>query len=262
MAIGNGIPSLVATVELGGARTCLLVPLVKDDAFVGVIVLYRQEVRAFSDKQIALLQNFAAQAVIAIENARLLTEQREAPEQQTATAEVLKAISRSAFDLETVLNTLAGTVMRLCRADHVHMFRRRGDKNQLVASHGLSQEAKEFVHTHPFAPDRSTLSGRVSLERRVVHIPDVLQDLEYSYEGLKIFDYRTMLGVPLLREDALIGIFVVARTRKLRFQATRRVSAFPLLTHFGHRLLDRPHPRIVECPPTREILECNEALGS
>jgi PAS domain S-box-containing protein len=103
--------------------------------------------------------------------------------------------------------------MRLCRADHVYMFRRRGDNNQLVASHGLSQEAKEFVHTHPFAPDRSTLSGRVSLERRVVHIPDVLQDLEYSYEGLKIFDYRTMLGVPLLREDALIGIFVVARTR-------------------------------------------------
>ena len=137
----------------------------------------------------------------------------ESLQQQTATADVLKAISRSTLDLETVLNTLAETVMRLCRADHVYMFRRRGDKNHLVASHGLSQEAKEFVHTHPFAPDRSTLSGRVSLERRVVHIPDVLQDLEYSYEGLKIFDYRTMLGVPLLREDALIGIFVVARTR-------------------------------------------------
>ena len=137
----------------------------------------------------------------------------ESLQQQTASADVLKAISRSTLDLETVLNTLAETVMRLCRADHVYMFRRRGDKNHLVASHGLSQEAKEFVHTHPFAPDRSTLSGRVSLERRVVHIPDVLQDLEYAYEGLKIFDYRTMLGVPLLREDALIGIFVVARTR-------------------------------------------------
>ena len=137
----------------------------------------------------------------------------ESLQQQTASADVLKAISRATLDLETVLNTLAETVMHLCRADHVYMFRRRGDKNHLVASHGLSQEAKEFVHTHPFAPDRSTLSGRVSLERRVVHIPDVLQDLEYSYEGLKIFDYRTMLGVPLLREEALIGIFVVARTR-------------------------------------------------
>jgi PAS domain-containing protein len=151
-------------------------------------------------------------------NAReqLLAKTRELEEslqQQTATADVLKAISRSTLDLETVLNTLAETVMRLCRADHVYMFRRRGDKNHLVASHGLSQEAKEFVHTHPFAPDRSTLSGRVSLERRVVHIPDVLQDREYSYAGLKIFDYRTMLGVPLLPEDALIGIFVVARTR-------------------------------------------------
>ena len=137
----------------------------------------------------------------------------ESLQQQTASADVLKAISRATLDLETVLNTLAETVMHLCRADHVYMFRRRGDKNHLVASHGLSQEAKEFVHTHPFAADRSTLSGRVSLERRVVHIPDVSQDLEYSYEGLKIFDYRTMLGVPLLREEALIGIFVVARTR-------------------------------------------------
>ena len=137
----------------------------------------------------------------------------ESLQQQTASADVLKAISRATLDLETVLNTLAETVMHLCRADHVYMFRRRGDKNHLVASHGLSQEAKEFVHTHPFAPDRSTLSGRVSLARCVVHIPDVLQDLEYSYEGLKIFDYRTMLGVPLLREEALIGIFVVARTR-------------------------------------------------
>jgi GAF domain-containing protein len=126
---------------------------------------------------------------------------------------VLKAISRSTLDLETVLNTLAETVMRLCRADHAYMFRRRGDKNHLVASRGLSQEAREFVYTHPFAPDRSTLSGRVSLERRVVHIPDVFEDPEYSYEGLKIFEYRTMLGVPLLRHDALIGVFVVARTR-------------------------------------------------
>jgi len=104
----------------------------------------------------------------------------ESLQQQTASADVLKAISRATLDLETVLNTLAETVMHLCRADHVYMFRRRGDKNHLVASHGLSQEAKEFVHTHPFAADRSTLSGRVSLERRVVHIPDVSQDLEYS----------------------------------------------------------------------------------
>ena len=212
-------PGLRVAVEIG-LRTFLIVPLRKDDVLLGAITANRREVRPFSQNQIALLQNFAAQAVIAMENARLLDELRQrtadlarSVDELTATGDVLKTISRSSVDLETVLDTLSETVMRLCRADHVYMFRRRDDKNHLVASRGLSQEAKEFVHTHPFAPDRSTLSGRVSLERRVVHIPDVFQDLEYAYEGLKIFDYRTMLGVPLLREDALIGIFVVARTR-------------------------------------------------
>jgi two-component system NtrC family sensor kinase len=216
----SGEPMRRAVVDLGGARTLLGVPLRKDDALLGTFVIYRREVRPFSDKQIMLLQNFAAQAVIAMENARLLGELRQrtgdlarSVDELTATSDVLKTISRSSVDLETVLDTLSETVMRLCRADHVYMFRRRDDKNHLVASRGLSQEAKEFVHTHPFAPDRSTLSGRVSLERRVVHIPDVLQDPEYSYEGLRVFAYRTMLGVPLMPGDALIGVFVVSRTK-------------------------------------------------
>jgi GAF domain-containing protein/nitrogen-specific signal transduction histidine kinase len=219
-ADGDRFPHAQELARQLGERTILSVPLLRENESIGAIVIRRREVNPFSDKQIALLQTFADQAVIAIENVRLFDEVhartddlQESLQQQTATADVLKIISRSTIDLEAVLNTLAETVMRLCRADHVYMFRRHGDKNQLVASQGLSQEAKEFVHTHPFAPDRSTLSGRVSLERRVVHIPDVLQDLEYSYEGLKIFDYRTMLGVPLLREDSLIGVFVVSRTR-------------------------------------------------
>jgi two-component system, NtrC family, sensor kinase len=212
--------TLSQATSLARQHTTLGVPLLRENELIGVIVLARQRVELFTEKQIALVTTFADQAVIAIENVRLFDEVQakthdleESLQQQTATSDVLKIISRSSLDLETVLNTLAETVMRLCRADRVYMFRRRGDKNYLVASHGLSQEAKEFVHTHPFAPDRSTLSGRVSLECRVVHIPDVLQDPEYSYEGLKVFDYRTMLGVPLLRENALIGVFVVARTR-------------------------------------------------
>ncbi|HEV2549563.1 MAG TPA: GAF domain-containing protein [Stellaceae bacterium] len=210
----SGDPLRRAVVDLGGARTLLAVPLRKDGTLLGAFVIYRQEVRPFSDKQIALLQNFAAQAVIAMENARLLTETREALEQQTATSDVLKIISRSSVDLETVLDTLVETVARLCRADQTGMFHRRDEAYHLIASHGISEEAKEFVITHPVAADRGTLSGRVTLERRAVHIPDVLEDREYTYrEGQKITGYRTMLGIPLLREETLIGILHVNRTR-------------------------------------------------
>jgi len=138
----------------------------------------------------------------------------ESLQQQTATADVLKIISRSTVELETVLDTLVETVARLCRADQASMFRRRGDMYHWVASRGLSEEAKEFFQTHPFAPDRGTITGRVASERRTIHAPDVLQDPEYTFsEAQKIIGYRTMLGVPLLREDALLGVFAIGRTR-------------------------------------------------
>jgi PAS domain S-box-containing protein len=201
-------------VELGGARTAAVVPMLRDDEVIGVITVYRQEVRLFDDKQIELLSNFAKQAVIAIENARLLKELRQSLQQQTATADVLKVISRSTVELDTVLDTLVETVMHLCRADQAVMFRRRDDKYHLVAARGLSADGKEFVFTHPLTHDRGTMSGRVAAERRPVHIPDVLQDPEYTYrEGQTILGYRTMLGIPLLREQTLIGIFSIQRTR-------------------------------------------------
>ncbi len=210
----EGVPSRIALVELAGARTYLMVPMLKDNELIGSIAIYRQEVRPFSDKQIALVQSFAAQAVIAIENTRLLNELRESLQRQTATADVLKVISRSTVDLGAVLDTLVDTVARLCRADQATMFRRRDDKYYLVAAHGLSAEAKEFVLTHPVTADRGTLSGRVTLERRAVHVPNVLEDPEYSYrEGQKVVGYRTLLGIWLLREESLIGIFTINRTR-------------------------------------------------
>jgi PAS domain S-box-containing protein len=201
-------------VELGGARTAAVVPMLRDDEVIGVITVYRQEVRLFDHKQIELLSNFAKQAVIAIENARLLKELRQSLQQQTATADVLKVISRSTVELKRVLDTLVDTVARLCRADQAHMFRRRDDKYHMLAACGLTEEAKDFILTHPFAVDRGTISGRVVLERRAVHVPDVLQDPEFTYrEGQKLVGVRTMLGIPLLREDALIGVFIVTRTR-------------------------------------------------
>jgi PAS domain S-box-containing protein len=205
--------------KLGGHRTNLGVPLNRDGETVGVFTLTRQVVRAFTDKQIELVQTFANQAVIAIENARLFNEvqQRthdlsESLQQQTATADVLKIISRSSIDLDMVLNTLVETVARLCRADQAYMLRRRDESYQLLASSRLSEEAKAYFLDHPPKPGRGTVSGRVALEGRSVHIPDVLEDPEYTYtEAQKIAGFRTVLGVPLLREQKLLGIFSLNR---------------------------------------------------
>jgi PAS domain S-box-containing protein len=214
-------PVARAVAERGGVRTNLLLPLRKDGVLLGVLSCNRPEIRPFTDKQIALLQNFAAQAVIAMENARLLGELRQrtadlarSVDELTATGDVLKIISRSSVDLGTVLDTLVETVARLCRADEAHMFRRRDELFHMVAAHGLSEEAKTFFLTHAFAADRGTATGRVAVERRAVHIPDALQDPEYTNrEGLEIVGARTLLGIPLLREEALIGIFIVSRNR-------------------------------------------------
>jgi PAS domain S-box-containing protein len=212
----------IAQVVVGsGIRTTLSTPLRKDGTLLGTIVAGRQEVRPFSEKEIALLENFAAQAVIAMENARLLGELRErttdlarSVNELTATGDVLKIISRSSVDLETVLDTLVETVARLCRAEQAVMFRRFDERYQVLASCGLPDEAKDFLLSHPLTPDRGTLSGRVELERRPVHIPDAIEDPEYTYrEGQKVVGFRTMLGVPLLRQDSIVGIFSISRTR-------------------------------------------------
>ena len=209
----TGDPQRRALVDLGGARSALQVPLCKDDTVIGIATIYRQEVQAFDERQIALLQSFAAQAVIAIQNARLLSELRASLEQQTATAEVLKTISRSAVNLETVLDTLVETVARLCRADQSYMFRSRDGLHHLMASHGLPDEAIDYLNNNPFEPNEGTTSGRVVLQERTVHIRDVLQDEKYTYSGgQKVAGFRTMLGIPLMAQDKMVGVFVVSRT--------------------------------------------------
>src|SRR5262249_54462133 len=161
---------------LGGARTLVTVPMLKDNELVGIIAIYRQEVRPFTDKQIAWVQNFAAQAVIAIENARLLNELRESLQQQTATADVLKVISRSTFDLQVVLNTLTESAVHLCDSDHAWLFRRDGEVYRWAASYGHSKDEHERIKQHMIviSPGRGSVVGRTALEGQPVQIADVL----------------------------------------------------------------------------------------
>jgi GAF domain-containing protein len=236
--------------RIGKHRSLLGVPLLRDGVPVGVIGLLRTSVKPYTDKQIELVENFAAQAVIAIENTRLLNELRESLQQQTATADVLKVISRSTFDLQTVLNTLIESVIQLCDAESAHIFRRTDDTYRIAACGGYSPEYEEYARSIVLAPGRDSLAGRIALEGRMVHIPDVLADPEYSRErAQKLGGWRTMLGVPLSREGVLIGAMTVTRSQVRPFTDKQ----IELLTSFADQA-------VIAIENTRLLNELRESL--
>ncbi|MGZ4853484.1 MAG: GAF domain-containing protein, partial [Halobacteriota archaeon] len=219
-------PLRVVTVEQAGARSFLAVPMLKENNLIGAIVIYRKEVRPFTDKQIDLVKNFAAQAIIAIKNTRLLRELRasteelrESLQQQTATADVLRAISRSAFDLDTVLATLISTAVRLCNAGPGQIFRRDGDVYRYAASQmNVDPGYRQHEEMVEIRAGRGTLIGRVAFAKCAVQITDAWNDPEYEEkESARLGSVRAMLGVPLMRSGEPIGAFALARSEPIPF---------------------------------------------
>ena len=204
--------------ELEKLRTIVAVPILKGDDLLGVLVIYHlEEVRPFTDKQIALVETFADQAAIAIDNVRLLDELRQSLQQQTATADVLKVISRSTFDLQTVLQTLVQSAARLCEADRATITRQKSGVFYRAELYGFSREFMEYVKDLPVVPQRGDASGRALLEGKFVHIADVLADTEYRFaDAQRLGHFRTVLAVPMLREGVPIGVLALTTRSEVR----------------------------------------------
>ena len=211
-------PASQALARTMGYRAALSVPMLRDNGPVGAIVVFRQERRPFTEREIVLLRTFADQAVIAVENVRLFTELearnselRVALEQQTATSELLKVIGRSTFDLQPVFETLAENAVRLCESERSFIFRFDGQLLRVVATHNASAEIIDFVERNPIAPGRGSATARAALERRTVHVHDAQTDPEYTYGSRQVDRFRTILTVPMLRADELLGVILIYR---------------------------------------------------
>jgi len=254
-----------ALVDLAGARSILTAALHREDALLGMLTIYRQEVRAFTDKQIVLLQNFAAQAVIAMENARLISETRDALEQQTATAEVLQVINSSPGDLAPVFDAMLEKALRLCNAAFGGMVTRDEGAVQFRVQRNIPPDFLEFVQREltEFRPD--TLIGRAMLSRSVVHVADIQAGEPYrrgdplAIAASELAGIRTMLFVPLVRDDTAIGVFTIYRTEVQPFtekQITllQNFAAQAVIAIENARLLGELRQR------TEEVAELNRGL--
>ena len=246
-----------------GFKAALSTPMLRDGVAIGAVSLRRSEVGAFTDRQIALVEAFASQAVIAIENTRLFAELnhrtadlQESLEYQTATSDVLKVISRSTFDLQPVLDTLVETAARLCAADAAHIVTRDGEAYRPVATFGFEPDFDAYVRGLSFTPGRASLVGRVLLDGQVIHIEDAAADPEYRLLDAVRRGSRTLLGVPLLREGEIVGVVALIRPGSNRSLSGRLNLYPPLPIRRSSRLRTR------DCSPKqREALERQTATA-
>ena len=261
-------PLAVASVDVGGIRSLIAVPMLKDAAVVGAMTIYRREVRPFTERQIELVVNFAAQAVIAIENARLLNELRQRTGEletslghQTATSDVLKVISSSVFDLQKILEFVAETAARLCAAKQVAVYLLENQVYRFTIDFGLSPAYREIEKRQAIVPGPETLVGRVALSGETVHILDVLSDPQYGpKDDIRITGNRTILGVPLTREGKVVGVITLAREPNLAFSSeqielVRTFADQAVIAIENTRLLKELRDR------TEEVENLNEQLG-
>jgi GAF domain-containing protein len=247
-------------------RSQVFTPLSRQGKAIGVMVVTRSEVRAFQREELEVMTGFADQAVIAIENARLLNELRqrtddltESLEQQTATSKVLELISRSTFDLQTVLDTLIETAAKLCGALRGVILRRHGDSYHGVAFYNASQDLTDFMRSHPITPGRHTIAARVALERRTVHVADVQADAEYRYVLRDVDPIRTSLGVPMLRGEDMAGVVVLYKLEVQPFtdkqiELVQNFAAQAVIAIENARLLNELRESLEQQTATADVL--------
>ncbi len=249
-----------------GVRTLLAVPMIKDGELIGAVNIYRSEVQAFTDKHVALVTNFAAQAVIAIENTRLLNELRESLEQQTATSEVLKVISSSPGELEPVFNAMLESATRICEAKFGNLFLYADNALQAVAVHNAPPVYAEIRKRGPIRPSSGSGLGRLAETRQVVHIADMKSEPAYAARdpfvvtGVEVAGLRTLLAVPMLREGQLVGAFSIFRQEVRPFtdkqiELVKNFAAQAVIAIENARLLNELRESLQQQTATANVLK-------